>query len=546
MGRAVARYRSIVAGRRRRGDRLADRADARSQLLAAIVDSSDDAIVAKTLDGTITSWNAGAQRMYGYGAGEAIGSNIAMLVPGAGRADLADMLARVGRGERVDHHQTRRVCKDGTVLDVSVTVSPIRDDAGAIVAASTVARDISALKDAEAHRKELAGRSRRDERLQGLGQLAGGIAHDFNNLLAIIVNYSDFVAEQTAEDSSVHADALKIRVAADRASVLARQLLVFARGEPTGVEVFDLNSAIADARGGLVLALGEHIELVTVPSPAALMIRGDRGQIEQVLHNLALNARDAMPDGGTLVIETAVAEFDENPTRMRPTPATGRYARLLVSDTGAGMSREITEHIFEPFFTTRPRGHGTGMGLATVYGVVTQAGGSIDVYSEPHLGTTIRIYLPAAYQTSGPTGGQPAVPAPRGNGETILVVEDEDAIRQLVERVLGRNGYSAVTASRGPEALTLFAEHPCDLLITDVIMPEMSGPHLAGLVRKLCPDVLVLYMSGYSDGLLNAQRLLAQDADLLQKPFTARDLLLKVHTALTQRPGVPVNRGPSG
>ena len=508
-------------------------AEAARRVLAAVVESSDDSIVAKALDGTITAWNPGAERMYGYSADEAVGNNIAMIILPDNRTDLTDILTRVGRGEQIEHFETQRIRKDGTVLDISVSISPIRDDSGAVVGASAITHDITARKRAEADMRDLEERSQQAQRLQSLGQLAGGIAHDFNNLLAIILNYSDFIAEETADDSPVHGDAMTIRSAAERATALARQLLVFARGEPMTTEIFDLNVAIADAQNLLTRTIGAHINLITRPSPSAVMISADRGQIHQVLLNLVFNARDAMPDGGTLVIEATTAEIDDGTTHLQPPLAPGVYARLLVSDTGIGMTAEVAQHILEPFYTTKPKGHGTGLGLATVYGIVTQAGGGLNIYSEPNLGTTMRIYLPTVDNAVRIPHEKDTERPATGHGQTILVVEDEDAIRQVVARILGSNGYVVLTAGLGSEAMALLADHRCDLLLTDVVMPEMSGRHLAERAQKRYPDLPVLYMSGYSDGLLTDQRLLEAGSELLQKPFTAPELLRKVHNSMT-------------
>ncbi len=387
--------------------------------LAAIVECSHDAIIAKSLDGTITAWNPGAERMYGYPATEAIGRNVSMIMPPDEAAELPDIRDRLGRGQPIVERAARRVRRDGTPVDVSVTMSPIRDETGVVVGASVTARDITAQKRAEAHERQLRERSHQAERLQSIGQLAGGIAHDFNNLLAVILNYAGFVAEATAGDEAVQADVARIRVAAERAGQLTRQLLTFARREPTHPQVIDLNAAIADAQRLLARTLGEHIEMVIVPSPEPLRIRADRGQVEQVLLNLALNARDAMPGGGTLVIEASASEFDE-PAGLVPGP--GRYARLLVSDTGVGMTSDVAARIFEPFYSTKPRGQGTGLGLATVYGIVAESGGTIRVYSEPNVGTTMRMYLPAVDESEPVEPAAGAVPAAEGDGRCVLVV----------------------------------------------------------------------------------------------------------------------------
>jgi CheY-like chemotaxis protein len=333
-----------------------------------------------------------------------------------------------------------------------------------------------------------------------------------------------------------------VRTAADRAMNLTRQLLTFTRGDTVQPRDVDLNGAVAEVRAMLERTIGEDIALFANPAARPVTVHADPGQLQQVLLNLAINARDAMPDGGTLVIEADAAELDGDELNMRPAVAAGRYARLQVSDTGEGMSPEVAAHIFEPFYTTKPQGKGTGLGLATVYGIVTEAGGSINVFSELGVGTTFRIYLPLV---TGPAGApvpvsRPAAP-PQGAGRTVLVVEDEVALARVVTRILTGAGYRVLVAGTGAEAYGLSADKGCDVLLTDVIMPEMSGPRLADLVHERSPGLPVLYMSGYSNGLLGTTRVLDPDIPLLEKPFTAHDLLHKLHWALREsaETGVP-------
>jgi len=285
----------------------------------------------------------------------------------------------------------------------------------------------------------------------------------------------------------------------------------------------------------LARTIGEDITLYARPPAEPLAVHADPGRLQQVLLNLALNARDAMPDGGTLVIEADAVDLDGDELYMRPAVTAGRYARIRVSDTGEGMSAEVAGHIFEPFYTTKPRGRGTGLGLATVYGIVSEAGGSINVYSEPGVGTTFRIYLPLV---AGPAGGaaqpagRPAAP-PAGHGQSVLVVEDEAALARVVHRILTGAGYRVLAAGNGAEAYKIFLDQGCDAMLTDVIMPEMSGPRLAELVHERAPWLPVLYMSGYSNGLLGTTRVLDKDIPFLEKPFAAGDLLCKLNEALS-------------
>jgi CheY-like chemotaxis protein len=289
---------------------------------------------------------------------------------------------------------------------------------------------------------------------------------------------------------------------------------------------------VVDVQTLLSRTIGEHVELVVDLGPDVTVVRADRGQLEQVLVNLAVNARDAMPGGGTLTIETGTVEFNDDDTWARRGLRTGRYLTLSVSDTGVGMTPEVIAHAFEPFFTTKPRGEGTGLGLATVYGIVTEAGGSAILYSKRELGTTVRVYLPAADEPATTS----SLPAPRvrpGAGETILVVEDEQAMREVAVRILRRNGYRALEAAAGDEALSILRAYSCDMLLTDVIMPQMSGRELVERVHERQPGLRVLYMSGYSRGVLGPERALDGTIALIQKPFSEQALVEKVRAVLT-------------
>jgi PAS domain S-box-containing protein len=512
--------------------------DGTERLQAAIVASSSDAIIARNLDGEITSWNAGAVRMYGYGADEAVGSEMTVMIP-PGRADeLPELTDRIHRGEPVEHYETERVRRDGTTIFVSVSMSPIHDAPGRIVGTSAVARDITDRKRIEAERDALSERLRRSERLESLGQLAGGVAHDFNNLLGAILNYAKFAADQTTENPDLNADIQQIQAAAERGARLTRQLLIVGRREPIHLETLELNVIVADIRDLLARSIGGHIELNVHPEAALPRVRADRGQIDQVLLNLAVNARDAMPSGGTLTIATRLTELDDGYVRLHANATPGRHVELSVSDTGSGMSREVTEHIFEPFFTTKPRGQGTGLGLATVYAIVTEAGGSVSVYSEEGIGTTFRVLFPAVDQPATPA---PAVPAadPGGHGETILLVEDEPALLKSTARILEGNGYIVLAAATGTDALAIAAEHDVQLLLTDSVMPNMSGSELAENILTLRPGLPILFMSGYSERMVGRQRIVSEDMAFVGKPFTVQALLQRIRTTMYGAPGDP-------
>jgi PAS domain S-box-containing protein len=510
----------------------ADRELEAKSRLAAIVESSGDAIIGADTEGVITSFNPGAERIFGQPAADFIGRSVATLHPQDRLDELPRILETIGRGDRIEVWQTRWQRPDRSIVDVDMTVSPIMDAAGTIIGGSAVGRDVTELKKAEEERRSLEHRLNQSQRLESLGQLAGGVAHDFNNLLAVILNYATFVEEETTGRADVQADVQQIRAAAERAARLTQQLLIFGRRQPVQSEVIDLNAIVADVHELLSRSIGEHVQLVFQPGDVP-NTRVDRGQMEQVLLNLAVNARDAMLGGGTLTIATRSLDVDESFAELHPETRVGSYVELSVSDTGTGMSPEVKAHMFEPFFTTKPTGQGTGLGMATVYGIATEAGGTVSVYSELGIGTTIRICLPVA---DGPASSAPgrAVSAPGGSGETVLVVEDEPAMLEVASRILRRNGYGVIEAGTTEQALALAAVSSYDLLLTDCLMPHMSGRELVARIAQQRPDVPVLFMSGHSAGVLNSQQILDEGVALIQKPFTECELLEKVADVLAR------------
>jgi signal transduction histidine kinase/ActR/RegA family two-component response regulator len=403
---------------------------------------------------------------------------------------------------------------------------------------------------ADARRREAQDRLRQAERMESLGQLVGGIAHDFNNLLNVIAGFSDMLAEEiaglAAQDArlgSTLGDVEQVRDAAQRAIRLTRQLLIFARSDVVHPEVLSLNDIIAGLEQLLRRTLGEHIDLNITPAGGLWPVMADVGQLEQVLVNLAVNARDAMPGGGKLTIDTANITVDEAYADSRPGLKPGRYARLRVSDTGAGMPPEVLAHVFEPFFTTKPKGKGTGLGLATFYGIITGAGGHAQIYSEPGIGTAITGLLPATGEEASPAA-RPQAAAPRGRGETILLVEDEGSLQELASRILTRNGYRVRAARTALEAPAIAADtgQPVDLLLTDVVMPEILGNEVARRIHAIRPALPVLYMSGYAQAVLDTHGAFASQIDLLEKPFTEVTLLTRVRRAIDNPTHPPATR----
>jgi PAS domain S-box-containing protein len=514
-----------------------DVAEAQRATLATVVERIDDAIVGMTPEGIITAWNGGAERLFGYTAAEVLGQSPTMLTDDTNTGQQIDVLARIRHGEPGLQYETQRLRKDGTPIDVSVSITSIKDPAGTVIGVSAVARDITAATEAAEHQRAIIERTHQAQRMESLGKLAGGVAHDFNNILAIIANYTDFAIEQTADKPDVQADLTHVRSAVQRATNLTRQLLTFTRGDTVQLQDVDLNASLAEVQAMLQRTIGEHINLMTVPSRHPLTVHADPGQIQQILLNLAINARDAMPEGGTLVLEANAATLDGEELNMQPPLPAGTYARLLVSDTGQGMPPDVVTRVLEPFYTTKARGQGTGLGLATVYGIVTEAGGSINIYSEVGVGTTFRIYLPLVTAAPEAPAASPTTTAPpSGDGLTVLVAEDEPALVRVIARILTNGGYHVLTAGNGPQALAMAQQHHCDLLLTDVIMPEMSGPRLAELLHTRNPDLPVLYMSGYSNGLLGTTHILDEDIAFIEKPFTADDLLRKLATTWNHSP----------
>jgi signal transduction histidine kinase/ActR/RegA family two-component response regulator len=419
---------------------------------------------------------------------------------------------------------------------ISASAAPLVDDRGEVLAGIVVFPEITAVKEKEAQLHDLERQFRQAQRLESIGRLAGGVAHDFNNLLTVINSYADFAAEALRRADPVRADIDQIREAGRRASALTRQLLAFSRRQVLEPKILCLNEVIEALEPMLRRLIGEDIDFKTRLAPELGSVNADPAQIEQVLMNLAVNARDAMPKGGMLTIETADVELDAAYSAFHTEIECGRYVMLAVTDNGIGMTEAVREHIFEPFYTTKAKGQGTGLGLATVYGTVKQSGGHIAVYSEPGQGATFKIYLP---RTDGAPGVEsPEVESPRSRGdETILVVEDEAPVRALAERILAASGYEVLAAANGGEALLQCEKRPdIDLLLTDVVMPKMSGKDLAERLHKLIPNLRVLYMSGYTDNAIVHHGVLDKGTHFISKPFTAAELNRKVRRVLDEKP----------
>ena len=621
--------------------------------LAAIVESSDDAIIAITLNGIVTDWNPGAERMLGYLRGEMIGQPISRIIPPDRLGEPNRSLQRLIGGDQVVRHETVRVRKDGKEIHVALTVSPLRDKQGKVIGDSAIFRDISerktiedALRRSEAgfrslvhnapygilrtkpdgrivqanpamvrmlgyaseqemlalnmardvyrrpeeraeatawtgkqdsvqgvelewrrkdgsmfavrcdthvvmgaegylefletfvedvtERREMELQLRQGQKMEAIGRLAGGIAHDFNNLLGVISGYAELVSEQIEPGGEVHNSVEQIRKAAERASALTRQLLAFSRQQVLETRILNLNLIVEDMVKMLPRLLGEDIELHASLDPGLGAVKADQGQIEQVLLNLAVNARDAMPGGGQLAISTGRVRFDSDLALKHPSMKPGDYVLLSVSDTGTGMDEQTQAHIFEPFFTTKERGRGTGLGLATVYGFVKQIGGYVWVDSEPGVGSSFEIYLPVACEKAPQNAPGAAITA-SGHGAgtgTVLLVEDEESLRTLTRSILEQSGYTVIEACNGMEAIEIAREAsgPIHLLLTDMVMPGMNGRAVAEKVGQLHPGIRVVYMSGYTG--FTTRETASLNGVIIAKPFTRNILLQKLSEAL--------------
>ena len=395
------------------------------------------------------------------------------------------------------------------------------------------------LQEQIAEHKRLEKQFLQAQKMEAIGQLTGGIAHDFNNMLTIIMGYSELMLKSLPPDAPLRDHVEQVKEAGERASLLTKQLLAFSRKQVLQPKVVDLNAVLTNMDRMLQRLLGEDIALVAVPAPGLWRVYADPGQIEQIIMNLAINARDAMPQGGKLTIETANVHLDEAYARQHGPVQPGPYVMLAVSDTGCGMDAATQARIFEPFFTTKELGKGTGLGLSTVYGIVKQSGGYVWVYSEPGRGTTLKIYLPQSEAVAGTVEPRRESDRPAQGTETILLVEDEAGIRKLSRQALEGSGYKVLEAHNGKHAIQVCEQHkgPIHLLVTDVVMPEMSGTEAASRLSSSRPDMKVLFLSGYTDEAVQRHGLLAPGAAFLPKPFTPDTLARKVREVLDSPPG---------
>ena len=521
--RIILTYRDVTERRR---------LDEARMRLAAIVESSDDAIVGKDIHGTITSWNRGAEKVFGYSAEEMIGESIKRLLPADREHEEDEILGRILKGEAVDHLETERTRKDGRVIHVSLTISPIRDASGAVIGASKIARDIT-------DRVKMENQLRQSQKMEAIGQLTGGIAHDFNNLLGIIIGNLELLERRLVDDEVKLRHVRSATKAATRGADLTRRLLMFSSKDelrPSNRVVQELVEGVIDLASQ---ALGAQIKVVTHFDSSTPSIDVDADGLESALLNLMVNARDAMPGGGTLTISTKVRRIDPNYDGVGSGEIkAGQYVCISVTDTGSGMVREVADRAFEPFFTTKPSGRGTGLGLALVYGFTKQSGGLARIYSEPGSGTTVSLYLPIA-QGIGSSGADETMvdQVAVQHGCKVLVVDDEVELLEIALAYLRDLGYDGVTASDAVSALAIVSrERDISVVVTDITMPGgMNGVQLAKEIGLISPDIKVIFCSGFPVDTLSDRNGPWVDGLLLHKPYQRSEFAAMIRRAIDSK-----------
>ena len=511
---------------------------ASQQRYRALSDSVRDyAVVAADCDGLISSWNAAAAAITGFSAEDAVGSSLARLFSVEDSAAEGLLHGMFRTATRHGKHESELWARHKNSKDywASVIVTAMREPDGKIVGYTAVIHDLSRQREIEGRLRKSEEQLRQAQKMDAIGRLAAGIAHDFKNLITAIHGHAQFLLEDLPQSSDLRTDVVEIKRAADRASDLTRQLLTFARKQDVEPKQLDVNEVVRNLEKMLRRLIRADLALNTHLSPGIPGVLADQGQIEQVIMNLVVNARDAIPGEGSISILTSSLDLDERYTSGGLDLEPGKYVMIGVTDTGVGMDPETQRHIFEPFFTTKREGEGTGLGLATVYGIVRRTGGHISVYSEPGKGSTIKVFLPAG---SAPAPVQSMVEAPvekrNGNAsETVLLVEDDDAIRSLATRILRARGYPVLAAENGAAAIAAARAHKgkIDLLLTDLMMPGLSGEDLAVKIRQMCPGIAVMFMSGFAEPSMDdAAR--AVDATFLEKPFAPDELARRVADVL--------------
>lgn len=515
-----------------------ERAEAKFQ---SLLEATPDAMVIVDSEGTTVIVNNQTEALFGYPRHELVGRSIDLLVPEPFRAEHPARRREFFEAPRVrpmgSGHDLEARHKDGHTIPVEISLSPVETVEGRFVIAAI--RDITERKRSEQALRRAEERLRQAHKLDAIGSLAAGIAHDFNNVLAVILSYTTLVLEQLGADDPIRADLEEVKDAGLRAAKLTRQLLAFGRQQVLEPKVVNLNRVLSSMEAMLRRILGADVELTLAAEARLGKMRADPSQMQQVVMNLVVNARDAMPSGGTLTLETANVEVDasNDPSGLGLEP--GAYVMLKVTDTGQGMDAATRSRLFEPFFTTKPKGKGTGLGLATVFGIVKQTGGHVSVSSEPNKGTAFSLYFPCTEADEAADTPIPAVRSEVRGTETVLLVEDEGAVRVLVRNLLRQNGYTVLEAQNAGEALLICEQYSgkIDLLLTDVVMPRMSGRLLAERLSTVRPGMHVLYMSGYTEDAVIRRGIETSSVSFLEKPFTPAAMLHKVRDALERGKG---------
>ncbi|MGH8066134.1 MAG: ATP-binding response regulator [Candidatus Entotheonellia bacterium] len=507
------------------------------QRLSITLRSIGDAVMATDTRGCVTFMNPRAEALTGWGQAEGLGRHVAEVfqvrhetAPALPENPFVKVLQEGVAVDLADHNLVL-IAKDGTERPIDDSAAPLKDDRGNIVGAVLVFRDIT-------ERRQLQEQLLQGQKMEAIGRLAGGVAHDFNNLLTVISVYTELLLSRRNRHDQLERYAGEIKKAVDNATTLTGQLLTLSRKQMLQPRVLDLNAAIAKLEEVFQQMIGQTIELVIVPEPELGYVSVDPAQLEQVVVNLVMNACDAMPQGGTLTIETANVEWDERQARRYAGMQAGSYVLLAMHDTGRGMDATTRSHLFEPFFSTKSRGRGTGLGLSTVYGVISQSGGHIEVDSTPGRGTVFKIYLPQVEKPAIAQKSGVSTAKLQQGSETVLLVEDEDEVRAAVCESLQMRGYTVLKARHGKEAVMICRRHegPIHLLLTDVVMPQMTGPELTQRVSPLRPQMKVLYVSGYTSDALNQRNMMEPGTAFLQKPFTPDALARQVRAVLDTPP----------
>jgi hypothetical protein len=508
--------------------------------MRVVAETASDAFITIDEESTIVFVNPAAERIFGYSSGEMLGNRLTMLMPDHLSPVHVESLARyLTTGRRnISWQAVELPGRHRSGRPISLELSFAETAKGGRRYFTGICRDVTDRKRTEEALRQREEELRQAQKMEAIGRLSGGVAHDFNNLLTVITGYTEILLDRLDQNDSLRQNVEEIGKAGERAATLTRQLLAFSRRQVLQPRTLNLNAIVTGTEEMLRRLIGEDIELVTSLEPKLGSVRADSGQIEQVIMNLVVNARDSMPRGGKVTIETANAKLDEPSSAWDSELMPGAHVALLVRDTGAGMSAETRSQIFEPFFTTKETGKGTGLGLSTVYGIVRQSGGAIRVQSEVGRGSTFTAYFPAVSEGTTPeTPRGPGHDARPGGGETILLVEDDEGVRRLVHDALVARGYDVLTAREGEEAVERAqadASRKIDLLLTDVVMPRMSGIEVGERIRAARPGLKVLFMSGYTDRAVVTQQIFRRGFSLLPKPFTMEKLMQRVREVLAE------------